>query len=100
MTDNILAINGRTPSIASDAWVAPTATVVGSATVGPGMGIFYSAVVRADAEDIVIGANSNIKDTAVITPTRDIRPELARTSVADTVPCSTAAPWMTEPLSV
>ena len=66
MTDNILAINGGAPSIASDAWVAPTATVVGSATIGPGMGIFYRAVVRADVEDIVIGANSNIQDTAVI----------------------------------
>jgi carbonic anhydrase/acetyltransferase-like protein (isoleucine patch superfamily) len=64
MTDNILAINGRAPSVASDAWVAPTATVVGSATIGPGTGIFYRAVVRADVE--VIGANSNIQDTAVI----------------------------------
>jgi carbonic anhydrase/acetyltransferase-like protein (isoleucine patch superfamily) len=42
MTDNILAINGGAPSIASDAWVAPTATVVGSATIGPGTGIYRS----------------------------------------------------------
>jgi carbonic anhydrase/acetyltransferase-like protein (isoleucine patch superfamily) len=65
MTDNILAVNGRAPSIASDAWVAPTANVIGS-NHWPGTGIFYRAVVRADVEDIVIGANSNIQDTAVI----------------------------------
>jgi carbonic anhydrase/acetyltransferase-like protein (isoleucine patch superfamily) len=46
--------------------VAPTATVVVSATVGRGTGIFCSAVVRADVEAIVIGANSNVQDTAVI----------------------------------
>jgi carbonic anhydrase/acetyltransferase-like protein (isoleucine patch superfamily) len=60
VTENILTIDGRTPSIDSGAWVAPTATV------GQGTGIFYSAVVRPDMEDIVIGANSNIQDTAVI----------------------------------
>ena len=65
MSDNILAMNGRAPSTAG-AWVASTATVIGSATVGRGTGAVYSAVVRADVEDIVIGANSNVQDTAVI----------------------------------
>jgi carbonic anhydrase/acetyltransferase-like protein (isoleucine patch superfamily) len=66
MTENILAINGRAPSIAAGAWVASTATAIGSATVGRGTGAVDSAVVRADVEDIVIGANSNVQDTAVI----------------------------------
>ena len=66
MSNNILALDGRTPSIAGDAWVAPTATVVGSATVGAGTGIFYGAVLRADMEDILIGEGSNIQDTAVV----------------------------------
>lgn len=66
MTSNILAIGGRQPSVASEAWVAPTATVVGSATVGANTGIFYGAVVRADIEDITIGAGSNIQDNAVV----------------------------------
>ncbi|MFD0043697.1 gamma carbonic anhydrase family protein [Pseudarthrobacter scleromae] len=66
MTDNILAITGHTPSIASDAWVAPTATVVDSATIGPEKGIFYSAFVRPDVDDMSIGAVSKIQDTAII----------------------------------
>jgi carbonic anhydrase/acetyltransferase-like protein (isoleucine patch superfamily) len=66
LSNNLLAVDGRTPSIAGDAWVAPTATIVGSATVGAGTGIFYGAVVRADTEDILIGAGSNIQDAAVV----------------------------------
>lgn len=66
MTSNILAIDGRKPSVSSEAWVAPTATVVGSASIGAGTGIFYGAVIRADMEDITIGAGSNIQDSAVL----------------------------------
>jgi carbonic anhydrase/acetyltransferase-like protein (isoleucine patch superfamily) len=97
MTDNILAINGRAPSVASDAWVAPTATVVGSATIGPGTGIFYRAVVRADVE--VIGANSNIQDTAVIHADPGHPARIGDDVSVGHGPCSTATPWMTEPLS-
>lgn len=66
MTSNTLAIDGRNPSVSSDAWIAPTATVVGSATIGAGTGLFYGAVIRADMEDITIGEGSNIQDTAVV----------------------------------
>lgn len=66
MTSNILAVDGRSPAVSGDAWIAPTATVVGSADIGPGTGIFYSAVVRADMEEITIGADSNIQDGAVV----------------------------------
>lgn len=66
MPPNILAIDGREPSVSDEAWVAPTATVVGSATIGADTGIFYGAVIRADMEDITIGAGSNIQDSAVV----------------------------------
>lgn len=35
-------------------------------TIGPATGVFYGAVIRADIEDITIGAASNIQDTAVV----------------------------------
>lgn len=66
MTSHILAVDGRNPSLSDDTWIAPTAVVVGSATIGAGTGIFYGAVVRADMEDISIGAGSNIQDGAVV----------------------------------
>lgn len=66
MTNNVLAIDRRPPSLADDTWVAHTATVIGSATIGSATGVFYGAVMRADIEDITIGAGSNIQDTAVV----------------------------------
>ena len=50
------------PVIAGDAFVAPTAVVVGAVTMGPRSSIWYGAVARADAETIEIGADSNIQD--------------------------------------
>jgi len=66
MSSNILAVDGRSPAIDGGAWVAPTATVVGSATIAAGTGIFYGAVIRADIEDISVGEGSNVQDTAVV----------------------------------
>ncbi|WP_395400441.1 gamma carbonic anhydrase family protein [Arthrobacter sp. UC242_113] len=66
MLSNIYALDGRKPSVSSEAWVAPTATVIGSATIAAGTGIFYGAVVRADMEVITIGAGSNVQDNAVV----------------------------------
>ncbi|MFP3463384.1 gamma carbonic anhydrase family protein [Arthrobacter globiformis] len=66
MSSNILAVDGRSPAIDGGAWVAPTAAVVGSATIGAGTGIFYGAVIRADMEDITVGEGSNVQDIAVV----------------------------------
>ncbi len=50
------------PQIHDEAFVAPTAVVVGAVTMGPRSSIWYGAVARADAEVIEIGENSNIQD--------------------------------------
>ncbi|MDQ0862853.1 gamma carbonic anhydrase family protein [Arthrobacter globiformis] len=66
MSLTILAVDGRSPQISGDAWVAPNAIIVGSATIGAGTGVFYGAVIRADMEDISVGEGSNVQDTAVV----------------------------------
>lgn len=48
------------------AWVAPTATVCGDVTLGAQANVWYSAVLRADQEQITIGKGSNIQDNAVV----------------------------------
>ena len=48
------------------AFIAPNATVMGNVTVSEGVSIWYSAVVRGDAEKIIIGAHSNIQDGAIL----------------------------------
>ncbi len=62
----ITAIGDRAPDIAESAWIAPSATVVGAVTVGPGTGVFYGAVLRADLESVSVGAGSNVQDAVVV----------------------------------
>jgi carbonic anhydrase/acetyltransferase-like protein (isoleucine patch superfamily) len=50
------------PRIDPEAFVAPTAVVVGAVTLGPRASIWYGAVARADAETIEIGEGSNVQD--------------------------------------
>ncbi len=46
----------------AEAWVAPTATVVGRVNIAASSGIWYAAVLRAEFEDITIGEGSNLQD--------------------------------------
>ena len=63
MADNYIAeLDFGAPKIDSEAFVAPTAVVVGAVTLGPRSSIWYSAVARADFETIEIGADSNVQD--------------------------------------
>ena len=50
------------PDIDEEAFVAPTAVVVGAVTLGPRASIWYGSVARADEEEIVIGPDSNLQD--------------------------------------
>lgn len=47
-------------------WIAPNATVIGSVILGDNASIWFNAVLRADNDEIRIGANSNIQDGAVL----------------------------------
>ena len=56
------ALEGGSPTVDPEAWVAPTATVVGRVSVEASSGIWYGAVLRAEFEDITIGEGSNLQD--------------------------------------
>ena len=62
----IYQFDGHTPSIASDAYVAESATVLGRVTLGERASVWFNASVRGDNDDIVIGAGSNVQDGAVL----------------------------------
>lgn len=47
-------------------WIAPGAHVVGDVLMGENVGIWYNAVVRGDANTIVIGDNTNIQDNTTV----------------------------------
>ena len=61
--DNYIAeLEFGKPQIDDQAFVAPTAVVVGAVTMGPHSSIWYGAVARADADAIEIGEGSNVQD--------------------------------------
>lgn len=57
---------GRAPSVAATAWVHPAATVVGDVTLGADVSVWPGAVLRGDRDAIVIGAETNVQDGAVL----------------------------------
>jgi carbonic anhydrase/acetyltransferase-like protein (isoleucine patch superfamily) len=54
------------PRIDPEAFVAPTAVVVGAVTLEAGASVWYGAVLRADAEVIEIGPGSNVQDGSTL----------------------------------
>jgi carbonic anhydrase/acetyltransferase-like protein (isoleucine patch superfamily) len=67
VADNYIAeLPFGAPKIDDDAFVAPTAVVVGAVTLGPEASIWYGAVARADHETIEIGPRSNIQDGSTL----------------------------------
>lgn len=62
----IYELEGKYPSIDPSAFVAPTASVIGDVTIGPGSSVWFGAVVRADFSPIVIGSETNVQDGSVI----------------------------------
>src|SRR5262249_9294856 len=54
-----------------EAFVAPTATLIGDVTVEAGASVWYGVVLRADFAPIAVRAGANIQDNAVVhtTPT-------------------------------
>lgn len=65
--ERTIAANIRTePRIAPDAYVARDATVVANVEIGPRASVWHQAVLRGDVARIVLGAQSNVQDGAVV----------------------------------
>jgi carbonic anhydrase/acetyltransferase-like protein (isoleucine patch superfamily) len=56
------SLGDRVPVIDPQAWVAPGAVLVGSVSLGRGASVWYGSVLRADEDEIVVGADCNIQD--------------------------------------
>ena len=62
----ILPFRGESPTLDTDAWIAPGATVIGDVSMGAESAIWFGCVVRGDVHRIEIGARSNIQDLSMI----------------------------------
>jgi carbonic anhydrase/acetyltransferase-like protein (isoleucine patch superfamily) len=56
------ALDGAAPQVHPEAWIAPSAVLVGAVTIGPRASVWYGSVLRADDDQIVVGAGCNIQD--------------------------------------
>lgn len=62
----VFSYKGQMPDVAEDAFIAPTASVVGDVKVGAGTNIWFGSVVRGDVNSVVIGRHTNVQDNATI----------------------------------
>ncbi len=59
-------IAGQRPVIAEDAWVAPSADLIGDVHLAALVSVWFGAVIRADNTPILVGARSNIQEGAML----------------------------------
>lgn len=62
----IYALGERRPLVDPDCFIAPNAAVIGSALLARDVSVWFGVTIRADQEEIRIGAGSNIQDGAVL----------------------------------
>lgn len=63
---HIISINGITPKIGRNCFLAETAVIIGDVVIGDNCSIWYGAVLRGDVNSIRIGNGVNIQDNAVL----------------------------------
>jgi carbonic anhydrase/acetyltransferase-like protein (isoleucine patch superfamily) len=63
---HVIGLDGALPDIDPRAWIAGSATVIGSVRLNESSSIWYGAVLRADSDIITIGPGSNIQDGVVM----------------------------------
>src|ERR1700682_3644162 len=59
-------LGGKRPQVHKDAYVAPTAVLIGDAVIEAGASVWFGAVLRGDEAQIKVGEGSNVQDNAVI----------------------------------
>ena len=78
----IKSINGITPQIPEDCYIAENATIIGDVSLGEKCSIWFNAVIRGDVHYIKIGNKVNIQDGAVIHATYQKSPTNIRNNVS------------------
>lgn len=62
----IHSVNGKSPRIGEDCFIAENATIVGEVEMGNQCSIWFNAVLRGDVHFIKMGNKVNVQDGAVI----------------------------------
>jgi carbonic anhydrase/acetyltransferase-like protein (isoleucine patch superfamily) len=62
----LMELDGVSPTIGEDVWLAPNAVLVGDVHVGDRASIWFGAVLRGDSSTIHVGAGTSVQDNVVI----------------------------------
>ncbi|GFQ03231.1 gamma carbonic anhydrase 1 mitochondrial [Phtheirospermum japonicum] len=62
----LMNVFDKVPVVDKNAFVAPSASIVGDVYVGPSSSIWYGCTLRGDANNISIGAGTNIQDNSLV----------------------------------
>jgi len=62
----VYRLGERIPSIHPTAWVADSADLIGLVELHESASVWFGAALRGDNEPIVVGANSNVQENAVL----------------------------------
>src|ERR1700754_2531595 len=62
----LYVLDGATPDIAQDCWIAPDAVLIGKVRLLKGASIWFGAVLRGDNDWITVGEDSNVQDHSII----------------------------------
>ncbi len=60
------ALDGAQPQIAPDAFIAPTAVLIGSVVIGTQSSVWFHCVLRGDSAPIRVGSRTNIQDGSIV----------------------------------
>jgi len=68
----LIELDGQAPRIAEDAYIAPTAVLIGNVVVEAKASVWFGAVLRGDNSEIRVGAGSCVQDNCVIHCAKDL----------------------------
>ncbi len=78
----IKSINGKSPLIPDDCYVAENATIIGEVSFGKECSVWFNAVIRGDVNFIKIGNKVNIQDGAIVHCTYKKHPTIIGNNVS------------------
>lgn len=70
----IVPFGGVQPTIASSAFIAPDAWIIGKVSIGELSSVFFNVVVRGDIQQITIGARSNLQEHVLVHTSHGLSP--------------------------
>ncbi|KAJ1408858.1 Trimeric LpxA-like superfamily [Sesbania bispinosa] len=62
----LMNVFDKAPYVHKDAFVAPSASIIGDVQVGQASSIWYGCVLRGDVNSIIIGSATNIQDNSLV----------------------------------